>query len=78
MQNPIRLNDIQRNEMISSLQTYFEQEKDEQLGDLAASLLLDFIIKELGPIFYNAGIEASYQFMNEKIEDLFGIQVRER
>lgn len=78
MQNPIKLNDTQRNEMISSLQTYFEQEKDEQLGDLAAGLLLDFIIKELGPIFYNAGIEASYMFMNEKIEDLFGIQVRER
>lgn len=78
MQNPIQLNDTQRNEMISSLQTYFEQEKDEQLGDLAAGLLLDFIIKELGPIIYNAGIVASYQFMNEKIEDLFGIQVRER
>ncbi|WP_217973726.1 DUF2164 family protein [Virgibacillus sp. 7505] len=45
---------------------------------MAAGLLLDFIIKELGPVFYNAGIEASYQFMNEKIEDLFGIQVRER
>ncbi|MFP7494340.1 DUF2164 family protein [Terribacillus saccharophilus] len=78
MQQPIQLNDIQRREMITSLQNYFEQEKDEQLGDLAAGLLLDFITKELGPILYNAGIEASYQFMNEKIEDLFGIQVRER
>ncbi|MFP7478225.1 DUF2164 family protein [Terribacillus saccharophilus] len=78
MSNPIKLNDTQRTEMISALKTYFDQEKDEQLGDLAAGLLLDFIIEELGPIFYNAGIEASYQFMNEKIEDLFGIQVRER
>ncbi|SDD33677.1 Uncharacterized conserved protein, DUF2164 family [Terribacillus halophilus] len=78
MQQPIKLNERQRSEMIDSLQTYFDQEKDEQLGDLAAGLLLDFIVEELGPIFYNAGIEASYQFMNEKIEDLFGIQVRER
>jgi uncharacterized protein (DUF2164 family) len=78
MQQPIQLNDVQRNDMLQSLKTYFEQEKDEQLGDLAAGLLLDFILEELAPIFYNAGIEASYQFMNEKIEDLFGIQVRER
>ncbi|MFS0562379.1 DUF2164 family protein [Terribacillus sp. 179-K 1B1 HS] len=78
MQQSIKLSESQRTEMVRSLQNYFEQEKDEQLGDLAAGLLLDFIVEELGPIFYNAGIEASYQFMNEKIEDLFGIQVRER
>ena len=78
MQQSIKLSESQRTEMVRSLQNYFEQEKDEQLGDLAAGLLLDFIVVELGPIFYNAGIEASYQFMNEKIEDLFGIQVRER
>lgn len=78
MQQAIKLSGSQRTEMIRSLKNYFEQEKDEQLGDLAAGLLLDFIAEELGPIFYNAGIEASYQFMNEKIEDLFGIQVRER
>ncbi|MFP7171302.1 DUF2164 family protein [Terribacillus sp. 7520-G] len=78
MQQPIELNESQRSEMIRSLQHYFEQEKDEQLGDLAAGLLLEFIVRELGPVFYNAGIEASYQFMNEKMEDLFGLQVRER
>ncbi|WP_254391808.1 DUF2164 family protein [Terribacillus sp. DMT04] len=38
MQQPIQLNDVQRNDMLQSLKTYFEQEKDEQLGDLAAGL----------------------------------------
>ena len=67
-----------REKMISSIKEYFYKERDEDLGDLSSSLILDFIIEELGPEFYNQGVLDAHKFMNEKIEDLFGIQIYKR
>ena len=41
------------------LQAYFAEERDEEIGDLAAKLLYDFVAKELGPLFYNRGLYAA-------------------
>ena len=69
-----KLTKEQREAMISSIKTYFLNEREEELGDLASSLLLDFIIEELAPEFYNRGVYDSYQYMNERVEDLLSIQ----
>ncbi len=71
--NPIKLNKEIREEMISSIKNYFEKERDEELGDLAAGLILDFIAEELAPEFYNQGVYDSYKFMNLHCEDLLGL-----
>lgn len=41
---------------VARLRAYFERERDEELGELAAGLLLDFLVDEIGPLFYNRGI----------------------
>ncbi len=64
----------QKEDMINSIKNYFYNEREEELGDLAANLLLNFIIEELGPEFYNAGVYDSYKYMNDRIEDLLSIQ----
>lgn len=69
-----KLTNEERKGMISSIKTYFLNEREEELGDLASSLLLDFIIEELALEFYNKGVHDSYQYMNERIEDLLSIQ----
>lgn len=46
-----------RADLLHKLKAYFREERDEDLGDLAANLLLDFIERELGPIFYNQGVK---------------------
>lgn len=63
-----------KEEMAGEIQTYFMQERGEELGDLAARLMLDFIIEKLGPNFYNLGVQDSYRFMSQKLEDLFEIE----
>ena len=63
-----------REDMINSIKGFFLDERDEDLGDLASSLILDFIIDELAPEFYNQGVEDSYKYMNDKLEDLLGIK----
>jgi uncharacterized protein (DUF2164 family) len=46
-----------RAEAVQRIQAHFRQERGEELGDLAAGFLLDFVERELGPAFYNQGVE---------------------
>ncbi|WP_278287335.1 DUF2164 domain-containing protein [Caloranaerobacter ferrireducens] len=78
MNNRIKLSQDRRKEMIGLIKKYFINERDEELGDLAASLILDFFIEELAPEFYNQGVYDSYQYMSGQIEDLLGIQIYKR
>ncbi|WP_188454214.1 DUF2164 domain-containing protein [Virgibacillus oceani] len=64
----------QKDEMIGLIQGYFEKERDEQLGELAAGMLLEFFMNELAPMFYNIGVEDSHAFISAKLEDIFEIQ----
>ena len=64
----------QKKEMVDKLQDYFLNERDEKLGDLAAGLLVDFIISELSPPIYNQGIADAYGYMSNRVEELFELQ----
>jgi uncharacterized protein (DUF2164 family) len=46
-----------RAQAIQQLQAYFQSERDEKLGDLAAGAILDFIEREMGPAFYNQALK---------------------
>ena len=72
--NTIKLSKEKKDEMISSIKNYFLEERGEELGDLASSLILKFIMEELAPEFYNQGVYDSYKYMNDRIEDLLSIQ----
>lgn len=53
------------------IKQFFEQERDETLGDLASGIILDFILEKIGPSIYNQAISDTQRYMNEKVEDLF-------
>jgi uncharacterized protein (DUF2164 family) len=67
-----------RKAMIDLIKTFFLKEREEELGDLAASIFLDFFAKELAPEFYNQGVFDSYQYLNDKLEDVLGLQIYRR
>lgn len=72
--NKINLTKEQRDDMISAIKNYFNNEREEELGDLASSKILDFIIDELALEFYNQGVYDSYKYMNRSIDDLLSLQ----
>ncbi|MFZ5640845.1 MAG: DUF2164 domain-containing protein [Bacillota bacterium] len=74
MSNKIKLGKEKREQMVSEIKAYFLIERDEELGELASGLILDFIIEKLAPEFYNQGVWDSYKYMNDKVEDLLGLQ----
>lgn len=74
----IELNKEIRVVLIENLKRYYWNERDEELSNLGAELLLDFIVNDIGPYIYNKGVEDSYAYINERTEDLLGLQKRLR
>jgi len=68
----ITLTKEQNKNAVEEIRSYFENERDESIGDLQGQLVLDFIIDKIGPIIYNQGIEDMQRYMNEKVEDMYG------
>ena len=46
-----------RDDAVERLRVYFARERGEELGELAATLIYDFVAEQLGPYFYNKGME---------------------
>lgn len=75
MKEKIKLSKEKKEDMINAIKRYFVEKRDEEIGDLAATLILNFIIDELAPEFYNQGVYDAYVFMNDRVEGLFEIQI---
>lgn len=76
MEKRIKLSDGRKEEMRRKIVTYFASERDENLGELASQLILDFFIEELGSGLYNQGIEDAHVYVRDSLEDLFALQIK--
>lgn len=70
----IQLTKEQTKISIEDIKSYFITEKDEELTDLAAALLLDFVLMNIGPHIYNQALNDAHSLMSEKIEDIYGLE----
>ena len=61
-----------RGELIDSLKRFFDQELDQEIGDLKAELVLQFFLEEIGPTVYNKAIADAQAYFHGKVEDLEG------
>ena len=66
----IELADDSRKHAIASLRRYFAAELDQEVGDLKAGLLLDFILQEIGPSIYNGAISDAQTYLRDRVADL--------
>jgi uncharacterized protein (DUF2164 family) len=73
-ENAIKITKEQRDEMIAAIKHYFLNKREEEIGELQAGMMLDFILEELAPEFYNQGVLDSYTYMKDTIEDLLSIR----
>ncbi len=58
--------------MIASIKRYFAENMEDEIGDLKALLLLEFVLKEIGPSIYNQAVGDAQACMQEKVTDLDG------
>ena len=66
----IELNKEETKDVIASLRRYFSEELEEELSEMRAKFLLDYILKEVAPLAYNQGVKDAETFFRAKIEDL--------
>ncbi|WP_295191040.1 DUF2164 domain-containing protein [uncultured Brevundimonas sp.] len=67
---PIEFSREERAAITAKLRDYFARELDQELGQLPAEMLLDFISKEIGGAFYNRGVHDAQQLVQQKTEDI--------
>jgi uncharacterized protein (DUF2164 family) len=72
----VKIPDEARKQAVASIKRYFEEEMEQEIGDLKAGLLLDYFLKELGPTVYNCAIADARAFFEERAADLDGVCYR--
>lgn len=59
-------------QMQASIRRYASEQLDEEMGDLKAGLMLDFVMKELAPTIYNQGVADAQAWMQGRLADMDG------
>jgi uncharacterized protein (DUF2164 family) len=62
-----------RKRAIASIQRYFADNLELEIGDLKAALVLDYFLAEHGPTIYNKAIADARDFFDERAADLGAI-----
>jgi uncharacterized protein (DUF2164 family) len=69
---PISFADEARKHAIASIKRYFADDLDQDIGELKAGLVLEFILKEIAPTVYNGAIADAQAFLQDRLTDLEG------
>lgn len=55
---------------VTSIQRYFSENMDEEIGSLQARALLGFFLKEIGPVVYNQAVADTQSQMLARVAEL--------
>ena len=62
-----------KKELLGSIKRYVAENFDQDIGDLKAGLLLDYVLKEIGPSVYNQAIADAQAYFVARADDLEGV-----
>lgn len=65
-----RLTDEQRETAKQELIYFFESERDEKIGVIAADQLLDFFLESVGSKLYNKGVDDARKVLSQRLDEL--------
>ncbi len=66
----ITIPDQAKKQALVSLKRYVAENFEQEIGDLKADLLLDYVLREIGPTIYNQAITDAKAFFQERTADL--------
>lgn len=66
-----RLTDEEKSLAIEELITYFEKEREERIGQVAAENLLNFFLAHVGTYLYNKGVMDAKTTLERRLEDVY-------
>ncbi|MDR7317850.1 DUF2164 domain-containing protein [Brevibacillus nitrificans] len=60
----------QKEYLVHQVQRFFHEQRGEELGNLEAEEMIEFFLKQLGPIFYNLGVQDARKLLQERFASL--------
>ncbi|MEI5908743.1 DUF2164 domain-containing protein [Bacillus spongiae] len=76
--NYIRIPKEEKEDLINKIQQYYYEQDGDEIGELAAGNLLDFMLKEIAPYSYNQGVADAKEVLEQKYyameEDLYALK----
>jgi len=70
----IELGNELKQDALGGIKLFFQQQRDEELSNFQAAIVLEFILAELGPHIYNQALADAHTLMSQQIEELYGLQ----
>ena len=59
-----------RQEAIASIERWFQEHRDERIGNIAAGALLGFLLEEIGPAVYNRAVADVQERLAARVSEL--------
>jgi len=59
-----------RQQAISSIERYFQENMDEQIGNRRAGALLSFFVEEIGPVIYNMAVAEVQERLQTRVMEI--------
>ncbi len=66
----IKLSKAEKQKLINEIQTFFQEERGEEIGIIAAEIVLDFMMENIGKYAYNKALEDAKGWFEQRLEDL--------
>lgn len=74
MKSKFDLTKQEKEKIMEAIKKYFSEERNEEIGDLASYIFMDYIANNVGTIFYNKGVKDAIAALNQKIDDLYELE----
>ena len=59
-----------RQEAVKSIERWFQEQRDERIGNIAAGALLGFMLEEIGPSIYNRAVADVQERLGVRVAEL--------
>ena len=66
----IKFSDNEKRLIIAEIQAFFRDERDEEIGNIGAEMLLEFFAEKIGAAFYNRGLYDAQVVLQARLDDL--------
>lgn len=70
---PITLSPDATRQLLASIKQFTAEHLEEEVGDLKASLFLEFCLAEVGAVVYNQAIADAQRYFQGRVNDLDGV-----
>jgi uncharacterized protein (DUF2164 family) len=59
-----------RQQAVTSIERWFQEERDERVGNITAAALLNFLLEEIGPSIYNQAVADVQERLGQRVAEI--------